>query len=369
MKSSGLFRPCPVFFILVALLSSSPLWAEAVPTTFSYQGHLADADGIPVSASLDMVFALYREASGGTALWQESRSGVTVTAGFFQLELGLVEPLADALFVPPLYLGMTISGESEMTPRMRINSVPFARQAGGLLACPVGETNCNGLCADLQTDVLNCGRCGTSCDEGEFCVAGQCSNCELQTFYLDNDEDGWGQCSDSIQSCAPSGAYRATQCGDCDDSNPDVNPGAPEICDDGIDNSCNGRVDCADGSCPGGGGGGLVFCDGFCRNLATDIDHCGTCGSSCDDGNECTVDLCIAGSCSSDPGPANGLACSLGLCQNSVCRVATCLDGLLNANETDIDCGGPDCAPCATGLVCLIDTDCQSGSCVGNVCQ
>lgn len=368
MKSSGLFRPRPVLFLLAALLSSSPLWAEAVPTTFTYQGHLADADGTPVSASLDMVFALYREASGGTAIWQESRSGVTVTAGFFQLELGLVESLADDLFVPPLYLGMTISGESEMIPRMRINSVPFARQAGGLLACPVGETNCNGQCADLQTDGLNCGQCGVHCAEGEFCVSGQCTNCKLQTFYRDNDEDGWGQCADSIQSCEPSGAYTATQCNDCDDSDPQVYPGAPEICDDGIDNSCNGLIDCEDPACPLGGSGGLTFCNGFCRNLATDVNHCGACGSSCNDDNECTIDQCIAGSCSNAPA-VNGSPCSLGQCQDSICRLASCFDGVLNANETDIDCGGPDCAPCATGQACLINEDCQSGVCTDNVCE
>ncbi len=38
-------------------------------------------------------------------------------------------------------------------------------------------------------------------------------------------------------------------CDDCNDSNPAVNPGALEVCGDGLDNNCDGFSDCADQSC------------------------------------------------------------------------------------------------------------------------
>jgi hypothetical protein len=53
--------------------------------------------------------------------------------------------------------------------------------------------------------------------------------------------------------------------GDCDDTNPKVNPGAKEICDDGIDNDCNGYIDTAEPD--------------------RDKDGYGPCGGDCDDTN------------------------------------------------------------------------------------
>ena len=35
--------------------------------------------------------------------------------------------------------------------------------------------------------------------------------------------------------------------------------------------------------------------------------------------------------------------CESGVCTNNECQVATCVDGVKNGSETDIDCGGPAC--------------------------
>ena len=51
--------------------------------------------------------------------------------------------------------------------------------------------------------------------------------------------------------------------------------------------------------------------------------------------------------------------------------VPTCNDGVKNANETGIDCGGW-CAPqkkCAITVGCRSSSDCNSGVCALNICQ
>ena len=47
----------------------------------------------------------------------------------------------------------------------------------------------------------------------------------------------------------------------------------------------------------------------------------------------------------------------------------SCTDGVKNGSESDVDCGGPDCAPCADGRACGGDNDCRSRVCTGLVCQ
>jgi MYXO-CTERM domain-containing protein len=59
----------------------------------------------------------------------------------------------------------------------------------------------------------------------------------------DNDEDGW-----SWHLCQDAGPGEA----DCDDSNATVHPEATEVCDDDIDNNCDGFRDLDDEACSGG---------------------------------------------------------------------------------------------------------------------
>ncbi|MBK9645130.1 MAG: hypothetical protein IPO67_08270 [Deltaproteobacteria bacterium] len=60
-------------------------------------------------------------------------------------------------------------------------------------------------------------------------------------WYDDLDADGYGDASASTRACdAPSAAVADD--GDCDDADPNINPGAAEACDD-LDNDCDGVTD------------------------------------------------------------------------------------------------------------------------------
>ncbi|MBI5479763.1 MAG: hypothetical protein HY906_12945 [Deltaproteobacteria bacterium] len=56
--------------------------------------------------------------------------------------------------------------------------------------------------------------------------------------------------------------------GDCDDTNPNVHPGAREICTDGIDNDCNGFID---GQEPDKDGDGFGPCQGDCDDTNPNV--------------------------------------------------------------------------------------------------
>jgi hypothetical protein len=148
-------------------------------------------------------------------------------------------------------------------------------------------------------------------------------------------------------------------------------------CDDGEMNQNETDIDCG-GVCPRCGEGQSCLVDSDC-----DSEHCsgGTCQAeprpSCTDGtrngDETDVD-CGGPDC--DPCP-EGAGCSSDAdcvtenCDAGSCGPAgpTCDDQVHNGAETDIDCGGPDCDPCAEGQACIADGDCAAGTCVRGTCR
>jgi hypothetical protein len=62
------------------------------------------------------------------------------------------------------------------------------------------------------------------------------------SWYEDRDQDGYGG-GPSTSACEAPGEEWAPDPGDCDDANPAVNPDGVEICNNGIDDNCNGAAD------------------------------------------------------------------------------------------------------------------------------
>jgi hypothetical protein len=60
----------------------------------------------------------------------------------------------------------------------------------------------------------------------------------VATFYQDADADGYGTPLSTIEGCKPPKGF-VTNNTDCDDTDPDVNPGAEERVGNGIDDDCN----------------------------------------------------------------------------------------------------------------------------------
>ena len=71
---------------------------------------------------------------------------------------------------------------------------------------------------------------------------------------------------------------------------------------------------------------------------------------------------CDVGQACNEAGDCVSLVCS-----GNTCQAPACTDGAKNGDETDVDCGG-SCAPCAPNQGCSVPEDCTSGICENEVC-
>ena len=119
-----------VTLMLVASVSARPA-AAPPPMVFhvTYQGRLADASGNPVaSQTVDMTFSSYEQATGGTAIWTQTREVTTDPDGLFTTILSIDPPLKEGGVeaINNLWLGIQVGSDPEMISRQRFTGAPYA---------------------------------------------------------------------------------------------------------------------------------------------------------------------------------------------------------------------------------------------------
>ncbi len=167
-----------------------------------------------------------------------------------------------------------------------------------------GDRLCHGDCDD--TDALRAARAFESCDgidndcdgvvgadeadnDGDgvaACLDGSgVADCDdtdattlVGTYYADVDGDGYGDGTTSTVACPPPYGYVGAA-GDCDDTDEQLSPDAPEVCDS-VDNDCDGVTD--DGfDADGDGVGACDDCDDTDPGVSPSAAE--VCGDSVDD--------------------------------------------------------------------------------------
>jgi len=127
------------------------------------------------------------------------------------------------------------TGDTDTGPAGGTDTGPFDRDGdgyAGVADCDDEDANTNPGADEVCDDVDN--DCDYDIDEGV-----------LLSSWADLDFDGYGDPDNNYALCeVPDGNVENDE--DCDDNNGEVNPEAEEICDDGIDNDCDGvpATDC-----------------------------------------------------------------------------------------------------------------------------
>jgi hypothetical protein len=101
------------------------------PKLVNYQGVLTDDDELPLQGSYDLLFKVYADSGAGAdTLWSELHPSTSLDDGLFNVILGSRKTIEYDLFSnEERWLGITVAGDSEISPRMRFTSVPWALRA------------------------------------------------------------------------------------------------------------------------------------------------------------------------------------------------------------------------------------------------
>ena len=101
--------------------------ANNMPNTISVEGKITNSTGGNINTTTDISFKIYDAATAGNELWEENKS-VKVNEGIFSAVLGSTK-LLTLNWNEPYYLAVTVSGDTEMSPRINLTSTPYSKSA------------------------------------------------------------------------------------------------------------------------------------------------------------------------------------------------------------------------------------------------
>lgn len=195
-----------------------------------------------------------------------------------------VAPAADSMMVT-----VTVSAPS-FTYYLDNDNDGFGQNASTISSCsstaPAGYASVGSDCNDAN-QLINPSRPEVCNGIDDNCNANNDEGLTVFTYYLDNDNDGFGNFGFPLTSClgsAPAGY--ANNSNDCDDTNNAINPNALEIPNNGVDENCDGNLGVVDNDNDGFNSGvdcddnnNTVYpgapelCDGLDNNCAGGVDE------------------------------------------------------------------------------------------------
>ncbi len=116
------------FFIIISAIVTATAATAQIPRTVNYQGVLTDNAGSVVpDGTYDLTFNIYTVPTGGSSIWNCTET-VTVTKGIFSAVLG-ESCVLDPSFNAQYYLGISVEGETELTPRTALTASAYSLNA------------------------------------------------------------------------------------------------------------------------------------------------------------------------------------------------------------------------------------------------
>ncbi|MEM6730960.1 MAG: hypothetical protein AAF658_05360, partial [Myxococcota bacterium] len=277
-----------------------------------------------------------------------SCTDLSVDSGMLDVAVGLGTRGA----IDTLLTSTSPGGGTPTAPTLR--SILARADLGGLDATDRGNSIVlvtDGLATSDDADIRSC---QAACDdsmlggsETDVDCGGLCPPCAAGlACEIDLDCANGARC--------PDGTCRPATCFDeqLDSGETALDCGGPcPACND--EETCVDANDCLSGICTSGVCQTASCTDGVVNQNETGPDCGGVCDATCADGLACSAEAVDLLGASTD--------CTSGVCQESVCRPAECGDGTQNGNETGTDCGGSDCGACPLSGGCVGVDDCQAG--------